>query len=33
MAGLLERDPAQRFQTVSEVMQHPWFEDVVWSHV
>ena len=30
---MLERDPNQRFQSIEEVMRHPWFNDVIWGHV
>ena len=30
---MLERDPAKRYQTLSDVMRHPWFDDVVWGHI
>ena len=30
---MLEKDPSQRYQSISEIMEHPWFNDVDWSQV
>ena len=30
---MLERDPNARYQSIAEVMEHPWFGDVDWEQV
>lgn len=30
---MLERDPNARYQSIAEVMEHPWFSDVDWEQV
>ena len=31
MAKMLEKNPSDRFQSIKEIKQHKWFEDVKWE--
>lgn len=33
LTGMLEKEPSMRYQSISEVMRHPWFNDVDWKGV
>lgn len=33
LKGLLQKDPNKRFQSISEVKNHPWLADVDWTKV
>ena len=33
LSGMLEKNPNDRYQSISEIMEHPWFNDVDWSQV
>jgi serum/glucocorticoid-regulated kinase 2 len=33
LANMLEKDPVMRYQSIEEVMEHPWFSDVNWSQI
>lgn len=33
LANMLEKEPINRFQSISEIMEHAWFDDIDWSQV